>query len=63
MTPRVVSELPQKRASLSKPPATARQKAEAMKILELVLVMLAAAGLAVWRGVAMYKYTFKRKNL
>jgi hypothetical protein len=34
-----------------------------MKALELVLVMIAAAGLAVWRGVAMYKYTFKRKSL
>jgi hypothetical protein len=34
-----------------------------MKAFELVFVMIAAAGLAVWRGVAMYRFTFKRKNL
>jgi hypothetical protein len=43
--------------------ATARQKLELMKTLELMLVMIVAAGLAVWRGVAMYRYSFKRKNL
>jgi hypothetical protein len=34
-----------------------------MKTLELMLVIIAAAGLAVWRGVAMYRYSFKRKSL
>jgi len=34
-----------------------------MKTLELALVVAAAAGLAIWRGVAMYRQTFRRKNL
>ena len=34
-----------------------------MKTLELAVVIVAAAGLALWRGVAMYRYTFKKKDL
>jgi hypothetical protein len=34
-----------------------------MKTLDLALVIIAAAALAIWRGVALYRYTFKRENL
>jgi len=34
-----------------------------MRVVELVMVVGAAAALAVWRGVSMYKQTFQRKNL
>jgi hypothetical protein len=34
-----------------------------MKAFELVLVLVAAAGFAAWRGVAMYRQTFRRRNL
>jgi hypothetical protein len=34
-----------------------------MKILELVLVFAAATGLVLWRGLAMYRATFKRHKL
>jgi hypothetical protein len=34
-----------------------------MKTLELVLVIAAAAGLALWRGIALYRQTFRRKGL
>jgi hypothetical protein len=34
-----------------------------MKTLALLLVLAAAAGLAILRGVAMYRQTFRRKNL
>jgi hypothetical protein len=34
-----------------------------MKTFELTLVLLAAAALAIWRGVAMYNYAFKKKSL
>jgi len=33
-----------------------------MKTLELALVILGGVALAIWRGVALYNYTFKRKN-
>jgi hypothetical protein len=33
-----------------------------MRIIELVLVLGAAAAFALWRGIAMYKQSF-RKNL
>jgi len=34
-----------------------------MTTLALILVIAAAAALAVWRGVAMYRYAFKKKDL
>jgi hypothetical protein len=34
-----------------------------MKTLELTLVVLGAVAFAIWRGVAIYQYAFKRKNL
>jgi hypothetical protein len=34
-----------------------------MKILELALAISAAAALVVWRGIAHYNTTFKRKHL
>jgi hypothetical protein len=34
-----------------------------MKILELTLIILAAAALAIWRAVATFKITFTKKNL
>jgi hypothetical protein len=34
-----------------------------MQTLELALVVAAAAGLALWRGIAMYRQTFRRRNL
>jgi len=34
-----------------------------MKTLELSLVIAGAVALTIWRGVAMYRQTFKRKNL
>jgi hypothetical protein len=40
-----------------------RQKAHKMRTIELTIVFAAAAGLAIWRGVAMYRYSFKKKDL
>jgi hypothetical protein len=34
-----------------------------MRLLELIAVLAAALALAVWRGVAMYRQTFKRNEL
>jgi hypothetical protein len=34
-----------------------------MRLIELAIVAAAVAGLAIWRGVAMYRQTFERKNL
>ena len=34
-----------------------------MKAIELALVVVGAAGLAVWRGVSIYRYAFRKKNL
>jgi hypothetical protein len=34
-----------------------------MRVIEVVLIIAAAGGLAVWRGVAMYRQTFGRKHL
>jgi len=34
-----------------------------MKTLELAVVIIGAAALVVWRGIATYRYTFKKKNL
>jgi hypothetical protein len=34
-----------------------------LKTLELALVVIAAVALAVWRGVALYQQTFRRKGL
>jgi hypothetical protein len=34
-----------------------------MNTIELSLVIAAAVALTLWRGVAMYRQTFKRKNL
>jgi hypothetical protein len=34
-----------------------------MKAFELALVLAAAAGLALWRGISIYRQTFRRKNL
>jgi hypothetical protein len=34
-----------------------------MKTLELALVIAAAVALALWRGVAMFNYAFRKKNL
>ncbi len=34
-----------------------------MRTFELVVVIAAAVGLALWRGVAMYRQTFHRKHL
>jgi hypothetical protein len=33
-----------------------------MRALELIVVLVAAA-LVIWRGVALYQYTFKKNNL
>jgi len=35
----------------------------AVRIIELSIVLVAAAGVALWRSVAMYRQTFGRKNL
>ena len=34
-----------------------------MKILELTLVIVAAVALTVWRGVALYRQTFHKREL
>jgi hypothetical protein len=34
-----------------------------MKAIELSLILVAAAGLAMWRGVALYRYAFRKKRL
>ena len=34
-----------------------------MKTIELVLVIAAAAGLTIWRGVALYRTGLRRRNL
>jgi hypothetical protein len=34
-----------------------------MRTLELALVLIAAAVFALWRGIAMYRQTFGRKDL
>lgn len=34
-----------------------------MRLVELTVVIVAAAGLVLWRGVAMYRQTFHRKDL
>ena len=34
-----------------------------MNTIELALVVVAAAGLMLWRGVAMYRYAFRRHDL
>jgi hypothetical protein len=34
-----------------------------MKAVELALVIAAAAALVIWRAMAMYRQTFRRKNL
>jgi hypothetical protein len=34
-----------------------------MKMIELAFAIAAAAALVVWRATAMYKQTFRRKNL
>jgi hypothetical protein len=34
-----------------------------MKMIELALVIAAAAALVVWRAAATYRQTFRRKNL
>jgi hypothetical protein len=34
-----------------------------MRVIELTIAVAAAAALAIWRGVAMYRYTFRKKNL
>jgi len=34
-----------------------------MKAIELALVLVAAAGLVIWRGVALYRYGFRKRNL
>jgi hypothetical protein len=34
-----------------------------MRVIELVLVVAAAVGLSIWRGLALYRQTFKRKEL
>jgi hypothetical protein len=34
-----------------------------MRMLELAIVLAAAAALAVWRGMAMYRQTFHRPRL
>jgi hypothetical protein len=34
-----------------------------MNAIELALVLGAAAALVIWRGTAMYRYTFKKKYL
>jgi len=36
---------------------------DAMRSIELTLVIVAAAGLALWRGLAMYRQTFQRNRL
>jgi hypothetical protein len=34
-----------------------------MKLIALILVLSAVAVLVIWRGVAMYQYAFKRRDL
>jgi hypothetical protein len=34
-----------------------------MNLVGLVVVVAAAFALAIWRGVALYKHTFKKKDL
>ena len=34
-----------------------------MRYLELIAILVAAVALTVWRGVAMYRQTFKRNEL
>ena len=34
-----------------------------MRYIELTAVLAAALALVIWRGVAMYRHTFKRKEL
>lgn len=34
-----------------------------MRFVELTLIIAAAAGFALWRGVAMYRQAFQRKSL
>jgi len=34
-----------------------------MRALELIIVLVVAAALVIWRGVALYQYTLKKKNL
>ena len=34
-----------------------------MKIIEFAFVVAAAAGVAIWRGVAVYRYGFHKKDL
>jgi hypothetical protein len=34
-----------------------------MRFVELIVVMVAAAALVLWRGVAIYRQTFQRKDL
>jgi hypothetical protein len=34
-----------------------------MRTVELLTVIAVAAALALWRGVAMYRYAFKKKDL
>ena len=43
--------------------APARQKGDAMRTLELVLVIVAVAAITIWRGIALYKISLKRKDL
>jgi hypothetical protein len=51
------------RANLIKVAPSERQKVRNMRTLELTIVIAAAAALAIWRGVAMYRYSFKKKDL
>jgi hypothetical protein len=32
-------------------------------LIGLALVMIVAIGLAIWRGIALYRYAFKKKHL
>jgi hypothetical protein len=34
-----------------------------MQMIALALIVAAATGLAVWRGVALFKYGFRKRNL
>jgi hypothetical protein len=34
-----------------------------VKLAGLILIVAAAGGLAIWRGVAMYRYTFHKRDL
>ena len=40
-----------------------RGEMEAMKLIGLTLVIVAAVALAIWRGIAMYAYAFHKKDL